>query len=68
MDATSIAHNRLKAPVTANIIMLGALNRVAGVVSRQALEKVIMEAAPTGKKQLNLEALNRGFETVEEVQ
>jgi len=44
------------------------VNRVAGVVSRQALEKVIMEAVPTGKKQLNLEALNRGFETVEEVQ
>ena len=65
--ATSIAHNRLKVPVTANIIMLGALNRVAGVVSREAIEKAITEAMPTGKEQLNLEAFNLGFKTVEEV-
>lgn len=62
IPATSIARNRLKAPVTANIIMLGALCRVTGVVSREALEKAIVEAVPKQKGQLNLDAFNLGFE------
>ena len=68
IPATSIARNRIKAPVTANMVMLGALNKVAAVVSREALEKAIAEAVPEGKEQLNMDAFNLGFETVEEVQ
>lgn len=64
IPATSIARNRLKAPVTANIIMLGALCRVTGVVSREALEKAIVEAVPKQKGQLNLDAFNLGFEAL----
>ena len=68
IPATSIARTRIKAPVTANMVMLGALNKVAAVVSREALEKAIAEAVPEGKEQLNMDAFNLGFETVEEVQ
>ena len=68
IPATSIARNRIKAPVTANIVMLGALYRVRAVVNRGALEKAIAEAVPKGKEQLNMDAFNLGFETVEEVQ
>jgi len=68
IPATSIARNRIKEPVTANMVMLGALNKVAGVVSRESLEKAIAEAVPKGKEQLNMDAFNLGFETVEEVQ
>jgi 2-oxoglutarate ferredoxin oxidoreductase subunit gamma len=64
VPATSMAHNRLKTPVVANMIMLGALSRVSSVVSRKALEKAIGEAVPQGKKQLNLDAFSLGFETV----
>jgi len=64
IPATSIARNRLKAPVTANIIMLGALSRVTGLVSRGALEKAIVEAVPKQKGQLNLNAFNLGFEAL----
>ena len=64
IPATSIARNRLKAPVTANIIMLGALSRLTGLVSREALEKAIVEAVPKQKGQLNLDAFNLGFEAL----
>jgi len=66
IPATSIARNRIKAPVTANMVMLGALNKVAGVVSREALEKAIAEAVPKGKGQLNLDAFAVGFDSVRE--
>ena len=62
IPATSIARNELKAPVTANMIMLGALCKVTGVVSRNALEQAIEKAVPKGKEQLNLDAFNSGFE------
>ncbi|UCE54517.1 MAG: 2-oxoacid:acceptor oxidoreductase family protein [Desulfobacterales bacterium] len=62
--ATSIARNRLQAPVTANMVMLGALCNVTQVVSRTALEKAIAKAVPKGKEQINLEAFNLGFEQV----
>jgi len=68
IPATSIARNRIKAAVAANIVMLGALHRVRALVNRKSLEKAIAEAMPKGKEQLNMDAFNLGFETVEEVQ
>lgn len=64
IPATSIARNQLKAPVTANMIMLGALCNVTSVVSRNALKQAIAKAVPKGKGQLNLDAFNLGFEGV----
>jgi 2-oxoglutarate ferredoxin oxidoreductase subunit gamma len=64
IPATSIARNQLKTPVTANMIMLGALCKITGVVSRKALEQAIAKAVPIGKEQLNLDAFNLGFERV----
>jgi 2-oxoglutarate ferredoxin oxidoreductase subunit gamma len=67
ISATSIARNKLNAPVTANMIMLGALCKVTGVVSREALEQAIATAVPKGKEQLNLDAFTFGLETVEAI-
>ncbi|MEW6667892.1 MAG: 2-oxoacid:acceptor oxidoreductase family protein [Thermodesulfobacteriota bacterium] len=64
VHATTAAHQRLKAPLTANMIMLGALCRVTGIVSREALEKAISAASPQGKDRLNLEAFDFGFEAI----
>jgi len=64
VPATSIARNKIGAPVIANMAMLGALCKVTGVVSRDALEKAIVEAVPSGKEQMNLEAFHMGFESV----
>jgi 2-oxoglutarate ferredoxin oxidoreductase subunit gamma len=64
VPATSLARNRLKAPVTTNMVMLGALCRATGVVSPAALEKAISDAVPRDKVQLNLDAFQLGIDTV----
>jgi 2-oxoglutarate ferredoxin oxidoreductase subunit gamma len=64
IPATSIARNRIKAAVTANMVMLGALCKVTQVVSRTALEQAIKKAVPKGKEDLNLEAFSLGYEGV----
>ena len=64
IPATSIARNTIKAPVTANMVMLGALCKVTAVVSRKSLEQAITCSVPAGKDQINLEAFGLGFEQV----
>ena len=66
VSASSLARHQLKAPVTANMVMLGALCRVTGVVSRSALEQAIAGAVPESKRELNLAAFKLGFENVKE--
>ncbi|MEW5912711.1 MAG: 2-oxoacid:acceptor oxidoreductase family protein [Thermodesulfobacteriota bacterium] len=62
--ATSLARNEMQAAIVANMIMLGALCQVTGVVSPQALEKGITDAVPPGKQELNLRAFALGRERV----
>lgn len=64
VPATSIARNELKAPVTGNIVILGALCKVAEIVSREALEQAIVQVVPKGKDRLNLQAFELGFKSV----
>ena len=64
VPATTIARNELNVPMTANMIMLGALCSVTAVVSRQALEKAITKSVPKGKESVNLEAFRLGLERV----
>ncbi len=65
VPATSLARNELKAPVVANMIMLGALWQATGIVSREALEKAIADFVPRGKSKLNLEAFDCGARVAE---
>ncbi len=65
IPATAISRQDLKAPVTANMIMLGALWRAAAVVSRPALERAIAEAVPQSKIDLNLRAFEKGVRAAE---
>ena len=64
VPATTLARNEIKIAVAANMIMLGALFKVTGVVSRKALEQAIAAAVPKGKEQVNLEAFNLGARAV----
>lgn len=64
VPATSIARSRLKAPVTTNMVMLGALCKATGVVSPEALERAISDAVPQDKVPLNLDAFHLGFDAV----
>jgi len=65
VPATSISRNELKAPVVANMVILGALWQATHIVSREALEKAIADFVPRGKDKLNLDAFECGARAVE---
>ncbi|MBP5082762.1 MAG: 2-oxoacid:acceptor oxidoreductase family protein, partial [Methanomicrobium sp.] len=48
--------------IVANIIMLGAVVRSSGIVSEEAIRKTVLDSVPKGTEDLNLKALNAGFE------
>ncbi len=60
VPATSLSRNDLRAPVVANMIMLGALWQATEAVQRSALEAAIVGAVPQGKDKINLRAFDLG--------
>jgi 2-oxoglutarate ferredoxin oxidoreductase subunit gamma len=61
------AREKIGRVMTTNIISLGALVGVSHVVSPKALEKAVLKRVPRGTEQLNLKALQLGFQLAEEV-
>lgn len=45
-----------------NIVMVGFFAGVAGLTSREAIEKAVRDSVPRGTEELNLRALQRGYE------
>ena len=64
VPATTIARHDLKQPITANIVMLGALCKISGIMERSAFEKAILKSVPKGKGDVNMQAFDRGFSQV----
>lgn len=64
IPGTSIARNRIEAPITANIVMLGALCRASNILERQSFEDAIANSVPKGKEEMNLKAFDMGFNQV----
>jgi len=60
--STSEAKTNIGRVIVANIVMLGAVVAVTGVVSREAIEKAVLDSVPRGTEELNMKALRRGFE------
>ncbi len=48
--------------VVANIVALGVLAGISGIVSASVLEKAVMNRVPKGTEELNISALRKGFE------
>ena len=65
--ATSLARNEVGLAITANMVMLGALCQVTGVVPRGALEAGIKQAVPKGKDGINLQAFQFGMKKVQRI-
>lgn len=61
LPATEIAHQTLGAGVVANVIMLGYLAGLTGVVSRNSLCEAISESVPPKTVELNLRAFEEGL-------
>ena len=45
----------------ANIVMLGFITAITGVVSVQAMKKAVLESVPKGTEELNIKAFDRGY-------
>lgn len=54
--------DKLGRRVVANVIMMGALQELTNIVSKESLEKALLDRVPTGTEELNLKALHRGYE------
>ena len=57
---TAVARDKLKKVMVANVVALGAISEVTGVVSRRALEKALLARVPKGTEALNKKALALG--------
>lgn len=65
---TATARDKLNKPMVANVLALGALIELTGVVSRKALEKALLARVPKGTEALNKKALNEGTKMAREYQ
>lgn len=61
LPATEMAHRIIGRDVAANVIMLGCLAGLTGVVSREALQSAIVENVPPKTREMNLKAFEEGF-------
>jgi 2-oxoglutarate ferredoxin oxidoreductase subunit gamma len=53
--------------ITANVVALGLLVGLTGVVSREAIEKAVTARAPKGTEDMNRAALAAGFDEADRV-
>ena len=64
---TSLAEEATGRRITANIVALGVIVGLSGVVSRQAVEAAVKGRAPRGTEALNLKALDAGLNRAAEL-
>lgn len=57
-----LAREQVGHPMVANIIALGAIARLSGIVPYASLEAVVRERAPKGTEEKNLQALKIGYD------
>ena len=59
--ATGIASEKFGKGIVANLVMLGALTNLTGIVSKEAMEKAVKESIPRGTEEINLKAFEEGY-------
>ena len=62
LPLTAAARDSIGRAIVANVVGLGALAALTGVVSREALEAAVRRRAPRGSADLNALALSTGWE------
>ncbi|MHA1785886.1 MAG: 2-oxoacid:acceptor oxidoreductase family protein [Candidatus Helarchaeota archaeon] len=65
IPATDIAVHELKMPVVGNVILLGAISVLTGLMSKEAAKKTVEKSVPKKALDVNLVALQKGFELAE---
>jgi len=64
VPATKIAEAELGSKIYANVVMLGALTKITGMLSKRAVEKAITDIVPKEAKENNLNGFKKGFEFI----
>jgi 2-oxoglutarate ferredoxin oxidoreductase subunit gamma len=64
---TRIARDELKKEMAANIVALGAISQLTGIVSKRAIETAVLRRFPGGTEELNRMALQAGFKAARKV-
>lgn len=65
VDITSMAMEVTGRTITANVVALGLIVGLTGIVSRQAIEAAVAAHVPRGTEELNTKALAAGLEEAE---
>lgn len=53
--------------VMSAVLSLGVMIEMTGAVSKEAIEKALLERAPKGTEELNLKAIRQGYEAAREI-
>ncbi len=64
---TSVARKATERAITANVVGLGLLAGLTGIVSRESLEAAVRAHAPPGTEELNRRALAAGYEEAQRI-
>jgi 2-oxoglutarate ferredoxin oxidoreductase subunit gamma len=67
LPITQIAIEATGKSITANVVTLGILVGLTSIVSRPAIEKAVAARAPRGTEEMNLLALEKGFEAARQI-
>jgi len=64
VSATKTSEAELKSKIYANVVMLGALTRITGLVSKEAVEKAIVDSVSAEAREKNINAFRIGFQII----
>ena len=62
--ATETAINDIGLKIVANIVMVGAITKITGVISKEAAIKAVESSVPKGTEEKNLAAFEAGFNLI----
>ena len=62
--ATKTANDEIGLKIVANIVMVGAITKITGVISENAAIEAIKDSVPAGTEEKNINALEAGYNLV----
>ena len=65
LPITRLAREKVGRDIVANIVAIGVLTTITGIVSREALTRAVLGRVPKGTEEINQRALQVGFEAAE---
>ena len=63
--ATQTAMDEIGLKIVANIVMVGAITKITGVISEEAVKKAIEDSVPKGTEESNVQAFELGYALVD---